>query len=84
MEERKEKEIEYYDKRAENWLKDNPDKIHEGDFEGFNPLVLDSLKFCYSWLGDHCQDKKSFRLWLRKRNSFNFPSEIRSRKSNRN
>jgi ubiquinone/menaquinone biosynthesis C-methylase UbiE len=58
MEERKEKEIEYYDKRAENWLKDNPDKIHEGDFEGFNPLVLDSLKFCYSWLGDHCQDKK--------------------------
>src|SRR4030042_3147639 len=57
METRKQKEIEYYDKQAENWLKDNPNKIQEGDFEGFNPLVLSSFQFLYKLLGRNCHKK---------------------------
>src|SRR4030065_1626659 len=58
MESRKQKEIEYYDKQAENWLKDNPNKTQEGDFEGFDPLVLSSFQFLYKLLSRNCQDKK--------------------------
>jgi ubiquinone/menaquinone biosynthesis C-methylase UbiE len=54
MEERKQKEIEYYDKRAEEWLKE---KRWESDFEGFNPLLLESFKFVYDWLAKNCKDK---------------------------
>src|SRR4030042_6315012 len=57
METRKQKEIEYYDKQAENWLKDNPNKIQKGDFEGFDPLILSSFQFCYKLLGRECQNK---------------------------
>ena len=50
MEPRKQKEIEYYDKKAE--------QRREGDFEGFDPSSLSSFKFCYHWLTKNCQDKK--------------------------
>ena len=42
MDQRKKKEIEYYDKKAEKQL--NFDKVY-GDFEGFDPFVLESYKF---------------------------------------
>lgn len=58
MDARKQKEIEYYDKKAEKWLKDNPDKTHEGDFEGFNPGILSSFSFCYQRLERKCKNKK--------------------------
>jgi len=67
MGDRKKIEIEYYEKKAEEFLREESKRKWLGDFEGFGP-----------------QNLESFRLWLRKRNSFNFPSEIRSRKSNRN
>jgi ubiquinone/menaquinone biosynthesis C-methylase UbiE len=54
MEQRKETEIKYYDKGAENILKDSD---WSGDFEGFNPLVLESFQFFYSLLQRHCKDK---------------------------
>jgi len=54
LEERKKKEIEYYDKRAEEWKRK---KKWESDFEGFNPLVLSSFKFVYRWLDKNCKDK---------------------------
>ena len=57
MESRKQKEIEYYNKQAESWLKENPDKIQEGDFEGFNPLILSSFQFLYKLLSGSCQRK---------------------------
>src|SRR4030065_682947 len=57
MESRKQKEIEYYDKQAENWLKDNPNKTQEGDFEGFNPLILSSFQFLYKLIAKNCQKK---------------------------
>ena len=57
MESRKQKEIEYYDKQAENWLKENPNKIQAGDFEGFNPLVLSSFQFLYKLLSRNCPKK---------------------------
>ncbi len=50
MEERKQKEIEYYDKKAEI-------SSGNGDFEGFKPQMLSSFKFLYKLLGDNCQDK---------------------------
>lgn len=50
MEIRKQKEIEYYDKKAEEG--------QEGDFEGFNPSSLSSYRFCYDWLLKNCQDKE--------------------------
>jgi len=53
MEERKKLEIEYYDKQAEEWLREK----RIGDFEGFRPLNLSSYRFLYHWLENHCQDK---------------------------
>ena len=44
MEERKQKEIEYYDNQAEN-------------LQGFEPSVLTSFQFLYKLLKDRCQDK---------------------------
>jgi len=57
MEERKEKEIEYYDKRAEKSLKEGSKSKEITDFEGFNPNLLSSYRFCYQLLKDKCQDK---------------------------
>jgi len=48
MEPRKQIEIEYYDKRAQD---------SEGDFEGFNSRDLGSFRFCYRWLRENCKDK---------------------------
>lgn len=43
MEERKQKEIEYYDKRAKM-------RISSEDFRDFDPLLLGSFRYCYDWL----------------------------------
>ena len=58
VEERKEKEIEYYNKRAEEWLKEKGEKELRTDFEGFNPNLLSSYAFCYKILKNHCQNKR--------------------------
>jgi ubiquinone/menaquinone biosynthesis C-methylase UbiE len=58
MELRKQKEIEYYDKQAEKWSVESPDKKWQGDFEGFNPHLLRSYSFCYYLLEKYFQDKK--------------------------
>ncbi len=57
LEERKEKEIEYYDKKAEEWLREKGEKELKTDFEGFNPNLLSGYAFCYKILKSHCQDK---------------------------
>jgi len=49
MEERKQKEIEHYDSQL---------NVEQGDFEGFNPILLGSHKFLRNFLRDKCQDKK--------------------------
>jgi len=53
MEERKEKEIEYYDKKATEISRDQI----SADFEGFEPQNLGSFKFLYKTLGENCRDK---------------------------
>jgi len=58
MELRKQKEIEYYDKKAQEWLESGSKKIEERDFEGFQSNLLSSLSFCYQWLAKNCQNKK--------------------------
>ena len=58
MEERKQTEIEYYDKQARNWLAISAAKGREGDFEGFDPLSLSSYLFCYKLLAEYCKDKE--------------------------
>jgi ubiquinone/menaquinone biosynthesis C-methylase UbiE len=55
MEERKKKEIEYYDNQAKKELKEGEFK---GDFEGFDPTILSSYSFCYQLLEKHCKNKK--------------------------
>ncbi len=55
MEERKQKEIEYYDRQIEESTGKGKKK---GDFEGFNPNILSSFSFCYQWLKENCQNKK--------------------------
>jgi len=57
FEERKQKEIEYYDSHAQKWL-ESSDKKQEGDFEGFNPFLLKSYQFLKDYLKDKCQGKK--------------------------
>jgi len=57
--ERKQKEIEYYDYYAERMLKSFPEEGKRvGDFEGFKPLILDSFKFCYKLLEENCFGKR--------------------------
>ncbi|MCK4781650.1 class I SAM-dependent methyltransferase [Candidatus Parcubacteria bacterium] len=51
MELRKQKEIEFYDKQAQK-------KQEAGDFEGFNPNLLNSYQFCCQWLKKNCRGKK--------------------------
>ena len=53
MEERKEKEIEYYDKKAEEFLKEKFQKKWLGDFEGFEPQSLESFRL-WLWKWNSC------------------------------
>ncbi|MDD2731825.1 MAG: class I SAM-dependent methyltransferase [Candidatus Pacebacteria bacterium] len=52
MESRKEKEINYYDAKA------SVCGIKDGDFEGFDPFILNSYIFLKKLLEDKCGDKK--------------------------
>jgi len=55
MEERKEKEIEYYERKAEEFSRE---RVSTGaDFESFEPQDLESFKFLYKILGENCRDK---------------------------
>jgi ubiquinone/menaquinone biosynthesis C-methylase UbiE len=56
-EERKQTEIEHYDKKATEWLESSR-KEHGGDFEGFSPFLLSSYKFLQEYLKDKCKGKK--------------------------
>ncbi|MDI6602621.1 MAG: methyltransferase domain-containing protein [Patescibacteria group bacterium] len=57
MELRKEIEIEYYDKKAKDWLRQNKDRRRTVDFEGFEPEKLESFRFLYKILKENCRDK---------------------------
>lgn len=57
MEKRKEKEIEYYDKKVEEFFKEEPERKWLGDFEGFLPQNLVSFRFCYQLLKENCPNK---------------------------
>jgi len=54
MEERKQKEIEYYDEKAGEKSRENSGFC---DFEGFQPQYLSSFRFLYYLLKGNCQDK---------------------------
>lgn len=58
METRKQKEIAYYDEKAEFLAKEPKSRKGEGDFEGFNPLDLNSFRFLYGLLQNFCKGKK--------------------------
>lgn len=58
MELRKQKEIEYYDKKAKESLKNNSENSKQQDFEGFKPNLLSGFSFCYQWLVKNCHNKK--------------------------
>lgn len=53
MEERKKKEIEYYDKKAEEFSVEKK----AGDFEGFEPVDLASFKALYQLIDANCSGK---------------------------
>ena len=55
MEPRKQKEIEYYDKKAEDFSKPPSEKRHGGDFEGFSPFILGSYEFLQNFLKNKLQ-----------------------------
>lgn len=55
MEQRKQKEIEYYENKAKEQLELGKVK---GDFEGFNPFLLESYNFLHQVCQDKCRDKK--------------------------
>src|SRR4030042_1626888 len=57
MEERKQKEIEYYDKKAENVLREQSGEKVFGDFERFKPQDLASFRFLYKLLEKYSRDK---------------------------
>lgn len=58
MEIRKQKEIEYYDNHAEEWLREHESENSSGDFEGFKPGITASYEFCYQLLEKYCPGKK--------------------------
>ncbi len=58
MELGKQKEIEYYDKHANEWLKEHSDANAAGDFEGFGPEALLSYNFCYQSIEKYCPGRK--------------------------
>lgn len=57
MEDRKQKEIAYYDKQAEEWMREKFSQDWKTDFEGFSPNLLSSFQFCYKILGENCRGK---------------------------
>ena len=57
MEERKQKEVEYYDRKAEEMTEESLENI-KGDFEGFEFHNLESWRFCYDLLKKYCRNKK--------------------------
>jgi ubiquinone/menaquinone biosynthesis C-methylase UbiE len=57
MEERKQKEIEYYDEHAKRLL-ENPGNAPAADFEGFDPSRLASYRFLYGLLRGKCFGRK--------------------------
>ena len=58
METRKQKEIEHYNKKAEEWLEEDYKDKWEGDFEGFNPIHLSSFRFLHKKIKENCLGKK--------------------------
>jgi len=58
LEERKQKEIEFYNRKANSFLKEKSVAKWLGDFERFNPFLLESYKFLQNFLRNRCQDKK--------------------------
>ena len=57
LDQRKQKEAEYYDSHAQKWLRANSGNSFKGDFEGFVPLSLASYRFCYQQLAGNCSGK---------------------------
>ena len=57
LEPRKQKEVAYYDRYAQEWLERSTDDRPPGDFEGFSPFSLASYHFCYEQLARHCLAK---------------------------
>lgn len=57
MEKRKQREIEYYDRKAKEIGKESLENIR-GDFEGFEFYNLESWRFCYNLLRKYCKNKK--------------------------
>jgi len=55
---RKQKEVEYYDRKAKEWFRETPEQAWQSDFEGFNPFLLKSYKFLQNFLKGKCQGKK--------------------------
>ena len=58
MEPRKQREIKYYEEKAQEQIKNLFQGGGSADFEGFNPGILNSFSFCYQWLAKNCRDKK--------------------------
>lgn len=58
MEPRKQKEIDYYDEHAREWLTHHSDDSGQGDFEGFDPKTLKSFRFCYALLEKEIKGKR--------------------------
>jgi len=58
MEKRKQKEIEYFDKEAEEWLKNKSKKEEKDGFEEPAFFILESFIFLYKFLKNKCRGKK--------------------------
>lgn len=58
MEGRKQKEIEYYNKKAAELLKEKSSDENFRDFEGFNPQNLKSYRFFRGAIKKNCNNKK--------------------------
>lgn len=58
MEKRKQKEIEYYDKKAEEWLKTKSKKERRDEFRKPKLFLLESYAFLSKFLKDKCKGKK--------------------------
>jgi len=57
MEERKQIEANYYDKKSADLLAKGKGVLELTDFEGFKPQVLSSFKFLYELLAENSKDK---------------------------
>lgn len=58
MEKRKQKEIEYYDKKTKEQLRNFQKENQTLDFEGFSPFILGSYKFLQELSKNKCENKK--------------------------